>query len=65
MDLRAAKKRTFWARFKCFSVLFVLALLEIGPVPIAPFFGIYLCIWRPPWFQRLVNDLYAAPSASS
>lgn len=48
----------FIIRLQCLSVLFLLALLEIGPIPIAPFFGMYLVLWRPPWFKTLVGRLY-------
>lgn len=52
------RKTVFVTRSQCLGVLFLLALLEIGPIPIAPFFGMYLVIWRPPWFRRLVDRLY-------
>lgn len=58
--LKNSKTRTpVWlCRLQAMGILLVLAVLEIGPVPIAPFFGVYLVLWRPPWFGRWVADLY-------
>ncbi|MCC5844798.1 MAG: hypothetical protein JJU05_11150 [Verrucomicrobia bacterium] len=57
-DFKKRKRIIFITRLQCMGVLFLLALLEIGPVPIAPFFGMYLVLWRPPWFKELVERLY-------
>lgn len=62
--VKKQKRLIFFTRMKCLGVLLLLALLEIGPVPIAPFLGMYLVIWRPPWFLELVNRLYGLCSAS-
>lgn len=58
MEPKKRKKIIFITRMQCFGVLFILALLEIGPIPIAPFFGMYLVLWRPAWFLQLVDRLY-------
>ncbi len=58
-DIKKRKRIILKTRFQCMGVLIVLALLEIGPIPIAPFFGMYLVLWRPPWFKDLIERLYA------
>lgn len=62
-DKKQRKRLIFITRLQCMGVLVLLALLEIGPIPIAPFFGMYLVLWRPPWFLRLINRLYGRGSA--
>lgn len=57
-DMKKRKRIIIKTRFQCMGVLIVLALLEIGPIPIAPFFGMYLVLWRPPWFKDLIERLY-------
>lgn len=63
-DLKRRKRMIFRTRLKCMGVLVVLALLEIGPIPIAPFFGMYLVLWRPPWFKDMMDRLYAGAESS-
>lgn len=43
-------------RFVCFVVLLLVAFVEIGPLPITPFVLIWVVLFRPEWFYRLVNS---------
>jgi hypothetical protein len=45
-------------RFFCFVVLLLVAFVEIGPLPITPFVLIWVVLFRPEWFYRLVNKIY-------
>jgi len=46
------------ARLKCAVVLFVFAVLGVGPIPITSTIGLIVVIFRPYWFKKLVNDIY-------
>ncbi len=47
-------------RNKLIVWLIVLGLVDVVvPVPVLAATGIYIAATRPPWFRRLVSDLYA------
>lgn len=46
------------ARLKCAFVLFVFAVLGVGPIPITSTIGLFVVIFRPYWFKKLINDIY-------
>jgi len=50
---------THWARIKCFIVLFVFMIISIGPIPITSSIGLYVVVFRPLWFKKLVETVYA------
>jgi hypothetical protein len=45
-------------RIKIILTMFILTLMDIGPVPITAFIGLYVAFFRPQWFIELVDDLY-------
>ncbi len=45
-------------RIICLIVLLILSFLEIGPIPIAPLFLMWVVIFRPEWFFQLVLKIY-------
>ena len=45
-------------RLKCLLALIVLTLLDLGPFPIVSLIGIYVVLWRPAWFKKLVDAIY-------
>ncbi|MDP3876390.1 MAG: hypothetical protein Q8Q50_05355 [Methylobacter sp.] len=38
--------------------LVLIAILEIGPIPITPILLIYIVLWRPAWFYACVLKIY-------
>lgn len=47
------------ARIKCFIVLFIFMIIGIGPIPITSSIGLYVVVFRPLWFKKLVETVYA------
>jgi hypothetical protein len=47
------------ARLKCAVVLTVFTVLGVGPIPLTSTLGLFLVIFLPVWFKKLVDDLYA------
>lgn len=47
------------ARIKCALVLIALMMISIVPIPITSTIGLYVVIFRPAWFKRLVDNVYA------
>lgn len=47
------------ARFFSVVVLVLLTLLEIGPFPITGLILLWIVIFRPVWFFKLVISIYA------
>lgn len=45
-------------RFLCFLLLFLLTILEVGPIPITGILLMWVVLFRPPWFYRLVQAVY-------
>ena len=48
-----------WTRIKCAIVFIVLMIFSIGPVPVTSTIGLYVIIFRPNWFKKLVLTIYA------
>jgi hypothetical protein len=48
-----------WARIKCAIVFITLMIFSIGPVPITSTLGLFVVIFRPNWFKKLVLTIYA------
>ena len=48
-----------WARIKCAIVFIVLMIFSIGPVPVTSTIGLFVVIFRPNWFKKLVLTIYA------
>jgi len=47
------------ARIKCAIVFIVLMIFSIGPVPVTSTIGLFVVIFRPNWFKKLVLTIYA------
>lgn len=45
-------------RIKIIVSMLLLTIIDIGPVPITAFIGLYVALFRPRWFVALVDDLY-------
>ncbi|MDD5272943.1 MAG: hypothetical protein PHU14_09515 [Methylovulum sp.] len=45
-------------RSLCFLALFVITLLEIGPIPITGVLLMWVVLFRPAWFYELVQKIY-------
>jgi len=50
-------------RLKLVIVLILLTILGIGPMPVTSVVGIYIVLFRPVWFKRMVLKLYDEPDA--
>jgi len=50
-------------RIKLVIVLVLLTILGIGPMPVTSVVGIYIVLFRPAWFKRMVLKLYDEPDA--
>jgi hypothetical protein len=50
-------------RIKLLIVLVLLTVLGIGPMPVTSVIGIYVVLFRPAWFKRMVLRLYEDPDA--
>lgn len=47
------------ARFLTGMVLCLLMVLGVGPVPLTSTLGLFVVIFRPRWFKRLVESIYS------
>lgn len=47
---------SFLARIKCGLVLLLFVII---PFPISSTIGLYILIFRPVWFKKLVDNVYA------
>ncbi len=45
-------------RILCLIVLAIIAILEIGPIPMTPLVLIWIVLFRPAWFYDLVLKIY-------
>lgn len=45
-------------RIFCLIVLVIITILEIGPVPLTPLVLIWVVLFRPLWFYKLVLKIY-------
>jgi len=50
-------------RIKLLIVLVLLTVIGIGPMPVTSVVGIYIVLFRPVWFKRMVLNLYDEPDA--
>jgi len=55
----AMNKVSSWARIKCAIVFIVLMIFSIGPGPVTSTIGLFVVIFRPDWFKKLVLTIYA------
>jgi len=54
---------TFFSRIKCVFALLLLMLIDIGPVPVTAFIGLFIITFRPAWFKELVDRIYSAETS--
>ena len=47
------------ARIKGVAFLIVFAFLGIGPIPITSTIGLFIVVFRPTWFKKFVDTIYA------
>lgn len=47
------------ARIKCAIVFVIFMIFSIGPIPVTSTIGLLVVIFRPAWFKKLVDDVYA------
>lgn len=40
-------------------ILIVFAIIGIGPIPTSSLIALYVVIFRPKWFKRLIDNIYA------
>ncbi|MEQ1621726.1 MAG: hypothetical protein ABL919_09990 [Methylococcales bacterium] len=45
-------------RILCLLALFIIAILEIGPIPITPLVLMWIVLFLPAWFFNLVMRIY-------
>jgi hypothetical protein len=45
-------------RILYFLIFVILAIVEIGPIPITPFILIYVVLFRPVWFYEWMLKIY-------
>ncbi len=57
------KRSSMNLRIKLLTVLILLTVLGIGPMPVTSVIGIYVVLFRPAWFKRMVIELYDEPDA--
>lgn len=50
----------FLTRLKYALLMIILAIIEIGPVPIAAIIGLFIVIFLPRWFKDAVDKMYAS-----
>lgn len=50
-------------RIKLLIVLVLLTVMGLGPMPVTSVVGIYVVLFRPAWFKRMVLKLYEDPDA--
>jgi hypothetical protein len=53
-------KGSFSARIKCALVLIIFMLIPI--IPVTGLVGLYVLIFRPMWFKKIVDNVYANKS---
>ena len=49
-------------RFKCALVFILLMIGSVGPIPLTSTLGLLIVVFRPLWFKRLVDKVYADKS---
>ncbi len=48
-----------WVRIKCAVVFIVFMIFSVSPIPITSTIGLLVVIFRPRWFKKLVDKIYA------
>lgn len=48
----------FYTRLKYGSLFILLMLIDIGPIPVTAMLALYVILFRPRWFKKLVDDIY-------
>jgi len=48
-----------WVRIKTAAVLILFMIFSISPIPITSSIGLFVVIFRPVWFKRLIERIYA------
>lgn len=56
---RGAAMKSTVARIKAALVLIALMVVSVVPIPITSTIGLLIVIFRPAWFKRLVDTIYA------
>ena len=51
-------KESTRTRIHCAVVLIVFMIASIGPIPITSTIGLYVVVFRPGWFKKLVDKVY-------
>lgn len=46
-------------RIICAIILIMFAILGIGPIPLTSTLGLFIVIFRPRWFLKLVKRIYS------
>ena len=54
-----AMNAAIWLRIKCAIVFIVLMIFSISPIPITSTIGLLVVIFRPLWFKKLIDKIYA------
>lgn len=47
------------ARIACALVLTAFSVLGLGPIPITSTIGLFIVIFLPAWFKKLIDNIYA------
>lgn len=51
-----------WLRIKCAIFLIIFMIFSVSPIPITSTIGLFVVIFRPHWFKKLVDNIYADKS---
>ena len=51
--------RSSLIRIKCAIVLIIFMIFSISPIPITSTVCLLVVIFRPAWFKKLIEDIYA------
>ncbi len=54
-----SRKPPFWWRVKWLLILVAIGFLEILPIPVTDSVLIFVLLYRPLWFKRVVDKLYS------
>lgn len=56
------KAAATFARIKTALVLIILMFISVVPIPVTSTIGLFIVIFRPLWFKKLVDNVYADKS---
>lgn len=48
----------FYTRLKYGGLFILLMLIDIGPIPVTAMAALYVILFRPHWFKKLIDDIY-------